>query len=196
MLLRVILASALLMAGAEASAWDFDFLSRAEARAAETPIEVGADCSFKDRGTARFMPNQYISHGIEGSPARDRGNARIGQRVVDLGGCREVEHLLFVDCNSGEAILLEGVDDPTTDIEIAGLTSGLIKFIQPPYGPILIKSDTTVDGLVLAAKEYGLRYDTDVIAFFAAVRKRDRFDYTCGCKLYYPDSVGAEMPKP
>lgn len=182
-----------LLAATQAGACDFGFYSESEARKLDGPIEVLPDCSFSDVSSYRFDVGQYLTHSADGGPARDRGNGRIGQVIGSSGVCSTTERLLFVDCTSGEAVLFEGRSMPPApgDVEIGGFIQETAKAIQPPHGPISITKDATVSDLVAKAKANGINYDLDVKSFFGAAKKRDRYDFRCGCKLFYPGSPGA-----
>ena len=159
-------------------------------------IEVGADCSFKDVDYSGFEPDGYVADVLKGGPARDRGNGRIGQRLFSTM-CGEFERLLFVDCTTGQATIIDGSVDPALPEDDRGYgVPELIKYIQPPYGPIEIGPQSTVDGVTKIAKSAGLSvWAVDRILGSEAGPYRsvdDQYDYTCGCKLFYPDSVGAK----
>lgn len=159
-------------------------------------IEVGADCSFEDVDYSGFEPEGYVADRLHGAPARDRGNGRIGQRLFN-NMCGEFERLLFVDCTTGQATIIDGSYDPALPEDGRGIgVPQLIKYIQPPYGPIEIGPQSTMDGVTKIAKSAGLSvWDVDRILGTGTNPYRsvdDQYDYTCGCKLFYPDSVGAK----
>lgn len=127
---------------------------------------------------------------------RDRGNGKIS-RLIKLSnyGCNGTEVLLFVDCNSANTMLIFG-NFPAAPEGIPG-GGGMpiwtfIKYIQPPYGPINVTAQSTIDGLAKAAKRHKIEYLIGAEKVFGQVRKRDRHNVLLGCELYYPDSMGAQ----
>jgi phosphosulfolactate synthase (CoM biosynthesis protein A) len=97
--------------------------------------------------------------------------------------------LLFVDCTTGQSVLIYGEYEP--NVKGSSLNGSFIKFIQKPYGPISITPQSEVDELINTAKTNDLKVVEDAKTFLEGKQKRDRYDFACGCKLYYPDSVAA-----
>jgi hypothetical protein len=87
--------------------------------------------------------------------------------------------------------LIEGGLPPPDYPEIGGLFQTSIRYIQPPFGPINVGPESTVESLAATAKKHGIETNRDVSGFLGAAKKRDRYDYACGCKLFYPGSAGA-----
>ena len=159
------------------------------------PIKIKSDCSFEDiayNGHQQKTDHAYIV-GLSyfgGAAARDRGNGRIGQKIIDGKGCSSIEKLLVVDCNGGDATLIDGITPP--EYRNANISVNLIELIQPPLGPISVTGQTTIPELVKQARDNGLTVTTDVYEFFAK-RGKDKYEYKCGCQLYYPGSLGADQ---
>jgi len=156
----------------------------------DTRISLLADCSFEDTFVDRARGSAYftVDH-RSGGPARDIANGRFGQKIISSHTCAPNEMLLFVDCNAGEEVLVRGVPAPEDEGE--GLGGYFIKYIQAPYGPIRIGPQSTVAELTAKAQANDLFLVEDAKTFLAGERRRDRYDFACGCKLYYPGSVGA-----
>ncbi len=146
-------------------------------------IEIRPDCSFINKGPGG---------NVEGFPVRDRGNMRIGQRIASAGFCGPSEELLFVDCSANDLVVLEG--KPRTDIyeNIGGGQFTYVEEIQKPKGPIEITGSSTVSGLIKTAESSGIGYYTDLVTRLGMDKRKNRFDPYCGCKLFYPDSAGAQ----
>jgi hypothetical protein len=156
----------------------------------DTRISIATDCSFEDTYVDRYRSSaDFTVDTRSGGPARNIGNGRIGQKILQSRACGPSEMLLFVDCNTAEALLIRGL--PAPDDESEGLGGYFIKYIQAPYGPIKIGQNSTVSDLIVTAQENDLYVVEDAQAFLAGERKRDRYDFACGCKLYYPGSVAA-----
>lgn len=152
----------------------------------DKPISIAADCSFEDAYVERIRNGpHYTMNKRLGGPVRDYGDGRIAQKITPSTLCARSEMLLFVDCNTGESVLIEGKPDEYDH-------DRLIKYIQRPHGPISLGPKSTVAGLEQIAKEHDLDLVEDVKAFLAGSNKRDRYDLACGCKLYYPESIGAK----
>jgi hypothetical protein len=160
----------------------------------DTRISIKADCSFEDvylgrsQGSANFTVDTRT-----GGPARDVGNGRIGQKIVSSLACGPNEMLLFVNCTTAEAVMIRGVGAPGDE---SGLGGAFIEFIQAPNGPIRLGPQSTVSEVAATARANDLYVVDDTTTFLAGNRKRDRYDGNCGCRLFYPDSVGAQTLKP
>ena len=153
-------------------------------------ISIGPDCSFRDSFVVRNRGSAYFTlNSRSGGPVVDVGNGRVAQKVVASEICSPRETLLFVDCTTGQSVLIYG--EPEPNVEGGSLNGSFIKFIQKPYGPISITPQSKVDELINTAKTNDLRVVEDAKTFLEGKRKRDRYDFACGCKLYYPDSVAA-----
>lgn len=127
----------------------------------------------------------------QGNAVQDRGNGRIAQKIVFSNhGCNASEALLFVDCNGPEAILIFGVLPPDK-ISPAGMSLTSIAAIQPPLGPISIRSTSTVKDLARVARRADIEYLVSPAPLFAGRPERDRYEILSGCNLFYPDLAGA-----
>lgn len=177
-----------------APACEPDFTSRSKAKRADTPIELKADCSFKDVD-AGHLDSLWATQTMTGNPVRDRGKGRVAQVVGTSGLCSYNEVLLFVDCNANESLIISGKGTPPRDFEIAGLIENRVETIQPPYGPIKIGPQSTVSGLAKVAKKHGIR-TTSLAEYFGKPSPRESYDSNCGCKLFYPESPAAQHPFP
>ena len=148
-------------------------------------IEKQADCSFTE--------GEYGSIGpLEGGKAINIGNGLVGQRLsnyFDSGLCGiEAQELFLMNCTTGEDLVFEGAplngDPYNQGREIAS--------IQHPKGPLRLGPDATLEQLASVARRSGIEYKTNSIRARAkAIKRKNRFDPSCGCKLFYPGSVGA-----
>jgi hypothetical protein len=136
----------------------------------DRPITLYSDGSFID---ASDDDDWYVR---VAAPARDIGGGRVGQ-IIRWGYCDPLEYLLFVDCTTGSAVIVEG--------------STSTRALQPPYGPLALTSATTVADVVALSAREGWGVPTDVSEFASALGRRNRFDPFFGCKIYYPGSAGA-----
>lgn len=146
------------------------------------PIKVGDQCEYSL--ASEYDRDMYAT----GQPVVDIGSGKIGQRHEAGHACSAGESLMFVDCNTAEMITIGGiylVNDgaaPTVQSVTALQTAG--------GGPIALRPETTVAELVKIADNNGFEYRTDA-EMYSNVEKRNRVDPFCGCKLYYPSSLGA-----
>ncbi|WP_299986858.1 hypothetical protein [uncultured Ruegeria sp.] len=145
--------------------------------------KVLPDCSFEHSGRGKW---NYFG----GNAVVDIGNGRIGQRIKSGQGCSPRDALFFQDCTTGESIVIEG---KYFNSGIAGHVPTSIDLIQKPDGPIGLTSATTVPELEQIPVEHRYSFTKDVQEFFGRTEDHKRIDYTCGCKLYYPDSPGAKL---
>lgn len=148
------------------------------------PLTVGPDCSFENAGRGRW------GHG-RGAAVVNIGGGRIGQKIT-FGhfGCSASQVLLFKNCNVDAGIVLVGKFGHGPQIAGGSFTS--IEAIQAPDGPIGLTKNSTVGELQEIAIDNDIRFSTDLKDFFQENAKMKRFDYSCGCELYYPDSPGAK----
>ncbi len=174
-------------------------------------------CSFRGFG---------LDRNYSGKNALDIGGGRIGQLIVAKESCPYLEKVLFVDCNTGESVTVDGVIEPELQRKLdqsgAIMLGGdyLIKYLQPPIGPLALTSETTAEAVIEVAEREGFGFSTEVLRDFEThnqtvlehnkvgaeygdplskrIVSRARrpsahqpFDTHCGCKLFYPDSPGA-----
>ena len=112
-----------------------------------------------------------------GASIVDLGKGRIGQKLTRSTDCFPLESLLYVECNSGEAILVDGGE--------LG-----IREIQYPNGPIR-PSKMSVSDVAKVAQENDYPFTVDVLGSVEKMKKKNRYDPFFGCKLFYPESKGA-----
>jgi|GEM_PF-3690133 len=156
----------------------------------DTRISIKPDCSFTDGFIERNKGSAYFTvNSRSGGPAINVGNGRVAQKIVISEICGPAEYLLFVDCGSGESAMIAGAPPP--EAEGSYLGGFFIRYIQKPHGPIALYDRTTVAELTETAKANGLELMEDPVSVLAGTRRRDRYDYACGCKLYYPGSAAA-----
>jgi hypothetical protein len=156
-------------------------------------ISLAPDGSFEvsDRRNAHDQGSGYFSfRSIRGGKAIDIGDGRVGQKLIMDYGCQTSEHLLFAECNTGNALLVAGEEVP--DYILGGGYSSIAR-IQPPYGPIALTARSTVDEVAEIAEANGYSYTRDVMADPMTMARFQRYDPFIGCKLFYPDSPGARQ---
>jgi hypothetical protein len=174
-------------------------------------IKVSGDGSFENANlagvgdlsqtypAAERFPISYFGEGefdaASGHAIQDRGNGRVAQLVAfSTYACSGTEAILFVDCEAAKSLLIFGELSPEElrGGGIAGFIWPTIKNIQPPHGPISVTETSTVDSLAKTARRHKIGYLIDAKRVFSGVRKRDAYDTRLGCKLFYPDSAGAQ----
>jgi hypothetical protein len=136
----------------------------------DRPITLYSDGSFID---ASEDDDWYA---LRAGPARDIGGGRVGQ-IITSGYCQPLEQLLFVDCTTGSAIIVDG-NLSTRDL-------------QPPYGPLALTSATTVADVASLGAREGWTVRTNVLELASAHGRRNHFNPFFGCEIFYPGSVGA-----
>ncbi len=156
---------------------------------------VYPDSSFDKAGRGKW-------NSFRGQPVVDLGNGRIGQRLSSGDACRSQQNLFFMDCSSAEGIVIGGQLVGSETIvgadgkKVVSLPIGVhesIELIQRPLGPIDLSEQTTVPELQSIVKNHRYRSTTSLDTFFGRTVDQKKVDYTCGCKLYYPDSPGAKL---
>jgi hypothetical protein len=156
----------------------------------DLPLEVSDDGSFRYAGEVDNSINgRFLWGEVGGNPIVDIGNGRVGQKLFAYGACLQVEKLLFVDCSNDVLVLFygEGSDG------LGGGWLSSISAIQAPDGPIRLSATSTVEQLEGVAKANKISFTRDLIKIVDASKERNRFDPWNGCKIFYPDSLGAKM---
>lgn len=154
----------------------------------DKPIKVSEDCSFSRAGDG-------WADTLSGTKATDNGVGRVGQRWIS-GGCGNYESIVIADCNSREIIRVSGLCTPRhkddEGIKLSRfVTSATLLF--PPHGELRLNSKTVFGDVVRMSQDNGYKYTTAVSEQIAAMRRRNRIDPFCGCKIFYPDSAGAKQ---
>ena len=153
----------------------------------DKPIDVAPDCSFKQ---ADEFPGQHIS----ASRAQNVGDGQLGQVVSTYQACGLYQSLLFVDCTSGEALLIDAPEG-NPPVSFGGAPNREIRDLYAPEGKLRLTTSSDIAQLVAQARKYGYDHTTDVAGRLSSWKKRNRYNPFCGCKLFYPESTGAEMAK-
>ena len=153
----------------------------------DKPIEVAPDCSFTEA-------DQYPGQTISASHAQDAGNGRLGQVVTTYQACGIYQSLLFVDCTSAEARLIDAPEG-NPPVSFGGAANREIKDLYAPRGKLRLMTDSDIPQLVAQARKHGYDHTTDAASRMKDWKKRNRYDPFCGCKLFYPESAGAAQAK-
>lgn len=154
------------------------------------PLKTNPDCSFDSEFAYRRHGYSAVAS-VSGGVVRDLGNGRVAQRVTYAGSCNVTERLVFVDCMSMEFIAIVGEPPDPSLPAAAGLTEKRVVEIQKPRGQIQLGSNSTVLGLAKIAEAQDYDYTRDPNDLLEGLKRRNRFDPFCGCKLFYPDMPGA-----
>ena len=153
----------------------------------DTPITVYSDGSFKDASA-----DDSVTF-LRGNPVRDIGGGRTGQIIETNGGsCGQFQALLFVDCSTGQAIIINGVPPATQPADGPELFEST-RALQPPEGPLALTQVTTVAEVATLAAAQGWRVQIDMPAMIAAMTPLNRYDPFVGCKIFYSDLAGASQ---
>ncbi len=169
-----------------AEKWQFN----QDSRAASKPVQVGHLCEFTNAG---------LHDGISAGPAKRLGNNRFFQVMGTFDG--KVSDILVGDCNTREVIRLVSRVDPST--ETAGTScgpefSGVLPILKPEGDFTLKEGKSVADLVILARASSNVRVDEALETILLdglekRLPRKDRFDLLCGCKLYYPDTPGANL---
>ncbi len=193
-MLRICLALVALYPGVFSQAWGCEpmiFGRFADTSAYSKPIKINPDCSFDHEFVVKEATYKVLAS-ISAGAVRDLGNGRVAQRVSNGGSCSLTEQLLFIDCATADLIAIEGIH-PKRDWEIGGLSERRVEDIQKPKGPIELGPNSSIAGLVKIAEANGFNYKRDLEDELAGLKRKNRYDPFCGCKLYYPDLAEASQ---
>ena len=131
----------------------------------------------------------------------DLGHGQVGQKFIQIrsvcGG--PFETLIVFDCDDGDVAGFAGSIDPvfappTKRIPMSGpARATYTKNIQPPHGPIRLGRGTELSKLQALAAQYDMGQYASLSELSMGERPRNRVDFWCGCKRYYPSSAGAKL---
>lgn len=147
------------------------------------------DCSFYSGGD---------NHRFSGDAAVNVGSGRVTQKLVSSGNCPYQEHLVVLNCQSAEHLVIDGILEPEfarSLIADGAISLGgdyKIEFLLPPAGPVKITEKTDINSARRVLKDSGISVNETFFETIGTFKKRNRFDLMCGCKFYYPDSAGAK----
>lgn len=154
-------------------------------RQSSKPVETGADCSFVNGG---------VDDTYAGGPATKLGNNRFYQILEAEQGVPN--SVIVADCGAREVIWLKRVHHKATLDSCSEETVDLP--ILKPAGPLDLTEGDTLSDLIRFAVQLGREINVDEALSWAFVDpwgrslpQKDKVDLLCGCKLFYPDSAGA-----
>ena len=142
-------------------------------------VKQKPDCSYVNGG--------YYD-GESGEAAIDLGNGRVMQRVVPPGPMIS-ERVILLDCASGDSLVVHGKADP--DRETSCGSSFEVRRYEKPDGPLDYGAGADLSELERVARRYEVVVYGNAEAQNDDELLRDRVDYFCGCRLFYPGSPGA-----
>ncbi|WP_298292631.1 hypothetical protein [uncultured Litoreibacter sp.] len=136
---------------------------------------VAQDCSFKYAGDQDFF---------SGYPAIDLGRGRIGQEIFPgfLG-----HEFVVADCTTSEVVAIAPPDIPGTETSCGFDTD--VSVVTPPKAKYDNRSE--MSDIVADARSRGLNVNLAIQAINNRFKKRDQVNLFCGCKIFYPESIGA-----
>jgi hypothetical protein len=152
----------------------------------DKPIQINADGSFS-------QAEEYRYERIYGDAPQDIGGGKIWQRIIDAGACSGSESLLVVDCIFLETIVINGLVDPDKPFINGGGPEADIAMLYPPRGKIRLSQSVTIAELAAISVAEGYEYETDPKKAFAVKRQRNAYNPFTGCKVLYPESLGAKQ---
>lgn len=142
----------------------------------DKPVRQKADCSFKNAG---------VYDAGRAKKAIDLGDGRVVQDIYDF----IFEARVIQNCTTGESLVVEAKDWPQDQQTSCGGNDPVEESFAP-LGPL--DATQPLDALKVAAVDTGHRVSIKVSELFTHKRRRHRADMSCGCKLFYPDSKGAQ----
>ncbi len=119
------------------------------------------------------------------------GNGRVTQIHIISSFCGKHEQLTVTDCTLARSIKISGVPNPTDPVDFGGGPETEIKWLIKPHGPIALGPSSELERLSKLAGKHGFEVETDFVTVWRTKRKKNHIDLACGCKLFYPDSIGA-----
>lgn len=157
-------------------------------------LDVRPDGSFEALASygKREKPasGRYLATRVSGGAIKNLGEGRVGQKLTYVyEGCSSHEDLLFVDCNALEGLMLSG---QSADSLIEGYSASTIAMIQYPKGPIRFGKGITVDHVAAVAAKHKISATRELYNHYATMKKKMRYNPYQGCKIFYPDSPGAQ----
>ena len=114
----------------------------------DRPITVFSDGSFLDASA----DDEWSF--LRGRPVRDVGGGRVGQVLEEDPVCDLEQRLLFVDCATGAAIIVDGREpEEVIWTEEGAYLAASALHLQPPHGPLALTASTTVaEAATIAAR--------------------------------------------
>ena len=195
---RPLLALAVVMAaavgtGSPSLACDGPFFSATKAELSAA-LEVRPDGSFMAISShgkpVEGESGQYHVSQVNGGAIQDLGEGRVGQKLTTSHyACSRFEELLFVDCNAQEGLMLAGEG---VDTNIGGADLASIAAIQYPKGPIRFGKGYTVERVAAIAKKHKIGFTRNLYDHYETMAKKMRYNPYQGCRIFYPDSAGAQ----
>lgn len=160
----------------------------------DAPVVQGANCAFTGAGS------NDVRGFYRGQPARDAGAGLVTQVLAEQDSkCGSTQALLVVDCKADEFTVFHGTrrpaNDPDWDRGMPGPASGQVENILAPLGPLVLDASADLAALETAAKAALVGFHSRVEAMFRQTYwqdDRNRYDLKCGCKAFYPASIGAQ----
>ncbi len=157
-------------------------------------LEVRPDGSFVALETSgdrvKGEAGKYYASRVSGGAVKDLGEGRVGQKLSEnYDGCSYSEELLFVDCNALEGLMLDG---QSIDSKIGGMSANSIAEIQYPKGPIRFGKGYTVERVAAVASKHKIRFTRNLYDHYETMAKKMRYNPYQGCRIFYPDSPGAQ----
>lgn len=156
-----------------------------ETRRMSKPVETGADCSFVNGG---------VDDTIGAGPATQLGDSRFYQIMSTEEGVPN--SVIVADCGAREVIWLKRVHVKSA---IDSCTVDTVDLpILKPAGPLDLTEGDTLSDLIRFARQTDREINVDESLSWAfndpwgrSLPQKDKVDLLCGCKLFYPDSAGA-----
>ncbi|MDX8352316.1 hypothetical protein [Cognatiyoonia sp. IB215182] len=150
-------------------------------------IQVNDDGSFSDAG-------RYHYNDLSGDPIADIGAGRTLQIVREaVLPCGYYESLLFVDCRTAEIVEVLGWPSPVPEGTAVFGDDRRVDEVLAPMGPIDFAALNSVSEVVSAAQSHGIEVNLKAAERILSMRWRNRYDPFNGCKIFYPDSAGANL---
>jgi hypothetical protein len=145
------------------------------------PAKQAKDCSVKNIGEGDWA---------QGNASEDLGSGRVFQYFTNDVG-------VLTDCNEAKQIALLGIEVPEKETscgEVYDLKAHLAPngSIDLTVGSSIQEAEMILAKLHVVTRQYMGPANASSFSVMKPM-KRDEFDLFCGCKVYYPSSVGAKL---
>ena len=136
-----------------------------------------------------------------GDAVRDLGDGIVAQKMHRSSGCATHTEMLTVDCSTTVALTVTDrlASHPRLDRGDLGfslhfsVTHGLLTSHYERLANFPEVGPASMAAILGEARQKNLLATFDVEEQLARMEPRNRFDPFIGCKIYYPDSAGAQI---
>lgn len=145
--------------------------------------------------------NAGVYDRISLGPAIDLGNGLIQQVLGEqFTGESDQSRVFIADCNIREVTILRGKVTSTAETSCGPIDTyadlvgpnAMMKFEGSASYKDLVDLALSKGVTEISPSEFFFKFSKDWETELYPVGRKDQFDLLCGCKIYYPDSLGAK----